>query len=148
MGSERLQEGQWRVDRVDDHGNRFRVIDGLTSEEAEQVVAWYEAKRHKQTYLVERSDDPERWGLNPDVVAVEVVDAKRYLLRLTFVPGGFVRLVDLSDGLWGPAFEEVTDPAVFSQVRVDEDAGTIVWPNGADWSPTDLFLRSRRPVTR
>jgi hypothetical protein len=148
MSSERLREGAWRVDRVDDHGTRFQVIDGLTREEAEQVVTWYEARGHKQTYFMERSDDPERWGLHPRVVEVEVVDAQRHLLRLTFVPGGFVRLVDLSDGLWGPAFEPVADPEVFAQVRVDEQAGTIVWPNGADWSPTDLFLRSRRRPTR
>jgi len=59
-----------------------------------------------------------------------------------------VREVDLSDGLWGPAFQAVRDPEVFAQVHVDPAAGTIVWPNGADWSPTDLFLRSRNPSSR
>lgn len=37
---------------------------------------------------------------------------------------------------WRPA-----DPAYFSQVRVDEEAGTIVWPNGADLDP--LVLHSK-----
>jgi hypothetical protein len=38
-------------------------------------------------------------------------------------------------------FEPLSDPAYFSQVRVDEDAGTIVWPNGADLDP--LVLHSK-----
>jgi hypothetical protein len=39
----------------------------------------------------------------------------------------------------GPVFEEIRrDPAVFAAVRVDADAGTIVWPNGADLAPDTL----------
>lgn len=38
-------------------------------------------------------------------------------------------------------FEPLRDPAFFSQVRVDPEAGTIVWPNGADLDP--LVLHSR-----
>ena len=35
----------------------------------------------------------------------------------------------------------MNDPAFFAQVRVDDDAGTIVWPNGVDLDP--LVLHSR-----
>ena len=38
-------------------------------------------------------------------------------------------------------FEPLKDPAYFAQVRVDEDAGTIVWPNGADLDPCELHER-------
>ena len=38
-------------------------------------------------------------------------------------------------------FEPLNDPGFFSQVRVDDDAGTIVWPNGADLDP--LVLHSK-----
>ncbi|MFP4636675.1 MAG: hypothetical protein ACLFRD_12495 [Nitriliruptoraceae bacterium] len=142
-----LSSGRWRVEGRDDHGTRFPVVDGLTHREAEQVVAWLETTGHGQTYQIVPSDDPERWGLSRiEPVEVEVVDADRYLLRVTFEPGGFVREVDLSDGLWGAAFETVRDPDVFAQVSVDPDAGTIVWPNGADWSSVDLVLRSRHPT--
>ena len=30
------------------------------------------------------------------------------------------------------------DPELFRQVRVDEELGTIVWPNGADMDPDVL----------
>lgn len=35
-------------------------------------------------------------------------------------------------------FEPVGDPAYFAQVRVDQELGTIVWPNGADLDPLVL----------
>ena len=38
-------------------------------------------------------------------------------------------------------FAPLRDPSFFSQVRVDEEAGTIVWPNGADMDP--LVLHSK-----
>jgi hypothetical protein len=68
----------------------------------------------------------------PRVVAVEALDGFR--LRLEF-DDGLVREVDLSAELIepvGPMFEPLRDPEFFSQVRVDEELGTIVWPNGAD----------------
>ena len=46
--------------------------------------------------------------------------------------------VDLSDRLWGPAFAPLRDRGKFERVRVDEDAGTVVWPNGADFAPETL----------
>jgi len=44
-------------------------------------------------------------------------------------------------------FEPLANPQYFSQVRVDPEAGTIVWPNGADLDP--LVLHSKvtgRPI--
>jgi uncharacterized protein DUF2442 len=35
-------------------------------------------------------------------------------------------------------FEPLREPEYFALVRVDSDAGTIVWPNGADLCPDVL----------
>ncbi len=70
------------------------------------------------------------------VTSVEVLD--HYKVRVGF-SDGVVRDVDLShlrDG--GPIFEPLRDPSYFQRVRVDPDARTIVWPNGADVDPLVL----------
>ena len=69
------------------------------------------------------------------VVSVEPV--KAYVLRLTFNDGE-VRDIDLEEELWGPMFEPLRDQTLFRQVRIDEELGTIVWPNGADMDPAVL----------
>jgi len=61
-----------------------------------------------------------------------------YRLRLTF-DDGTEGVIDLESRLWGPMFVSLRDPHVFARVRVDPDAGTIVWPNGADLSPEMLY---------
>jgi Protein of unknown function (DUF2442) len=61
-----------------------------------------------------------------------------FVLRLTF-DDGTIREIDLEAELWGPVFEPLRDdPQLFRQVRVDEELGTIVWPNGADLDPDVL----------
>lgn len=61
-----------------------------------------------------------------------------FVLRLSF-DDGTEREVDLEGELWGPVFEPLRkNPELFRQVRVDEELGTIVWPNGADMDPDVL----------
>ncbi len=73
------------------------------------------------------------------VTEVEVVDG--FVVRLRF-DDGTRREVDLEGFLWGPVFEPLKeDPGLFRRVKVDEDAGTIVWPNGADLAPDALHAR-------
>jgi hypothetical protein len=43
-----------------------------------------------------------------------------------------------SPGRVGPMFEPLCDVNYFAQVVVDEELGTIVWPNGADLAPDVL----------
>ena len=76
-----------------------------------------------------------------DVTAARVL--ARYVVELTFETGE-TRVIDLEPLLQGPVFQPLVDDyALFRQLRVDPEAGTIVWPNGADISPRTLYLRSR-----
>ena len=56
---------------------------------------------------------------------------------------GLVGEMDLLPELYGEVFEPLRDPAFFAQVRVDPELGTIVWPNGADFSPEYLYRRAK-----
>ena len=76
------------------------------------------------------------------VVAVQVI--KPYLLEVTF-EDGLQRQVDVEPLLWGEVFQPLRDPASFAQVKVDPDAGTIAWPNGADLSPEFLYYGPEGP---
>lgn len=76
-----------------------------------------------------------------DVTAVRVL--ARYFVELTFADGT-ERIIDLGAMLWGPMFEPLlADYQLFRRVAVDPNAGTIVWPNGADVSPRTLYLESK-----
>jgi len=72
----------------------------------------------------------------PCVVSVEVTGSHR--LRLGFDDGvdGEVDVAAMISfvGVFAP----LRDPAFFSQVHVDQEAGTICWPNGADLDPLVL----------
>jgi hypothetical protein len=61
-------------------------------------------------------------------------------LALTFADGsrGTIDLTPWPEGRRG-LFAALQDPAFFAQVRVDPEAGTVVWPNGADWDPDVLY---------
>jgi Protein of unknown function (DUF2442) len=75
---------------------------------------------------------------------VEPLGGFRVRLSLT---DGSSREIDLGPYLNGPVFEVLrTDPAAFQAVRVDEELGTIVWPNGADIDP-DVLIHGRTPVS-
>lgn len=81
-----------------------------------------------------------------NVTGVRVLS--RYLLELTFDTGE-VKVIDMGPRLWGPVFEPlVADYSLFKAVTVDPAAGTISWPNGADWAPDELYAlaKSARPA--
>ena len=75
------------------------------------------------------------------IETVEPLDG--YVLRLGF-NDATSRDVDLQDELWGPVFEPLRDPTMFRQVAVDQELGTIVWPDGADMDPD--VLHGDRPA--
>jgi hypothetical protein len=72
------------------------------------------------------------------IKTVEVLEGFTVRLGLS---DGSEKTVDLTPYLHGPIFEPLgRDPALFRQVTVDEELGTIVWPNGADIDPDVLIL--------
>ncbi len=80
------------------------------------------------------------------VTSEEVIG--KYVLRLSFSDGSS-RDVDLEESLWGPVFEPLlADPELFAQVKVDDELGTIVWPNGADMDPVVLHGSERSIRTK
>jgi hypothetical protein len=79
---------------------------------------------------------------DPIPVVTEVEVLHDFVLGVTF-DDGTVGEVDLLPHLWGPVFEPLRDdPELFAQVHVDEEEGTIVWPNGADIAPETLYRES------
>jgi hypothetical protein len=77
-------------------------------------------------------------GLTPDITSVVVV--RHGVLGLTFADG-LRGEVDVLDRMWGPVFEEARTEEGFAQVVVDDEAGTVVWPGGADLAPDTLYVR-------
>jgi hypothetical protein len=76
-------------------------------------------------------------------IRIETVEPLNgYVLRLGFSDGS-LRDVDLERELWGPVFEPLRDLLLFRRVAVDEQLGTIFWPNGADMDPD--VLRGEQP---
>jgi hypothetical protein len=69
------------------------------------------------------------------VTSVEPLGHHR--LHLTFEDGAEGEL-DLSNWEWRGVFAPLEDPSYFALVTLDEELGTIVWPNGADIAPETL----------
>jgi len=69
------------------------------------------------------------------IVAVEHLGDYRLLLTFS---DGLVRELDFDGIVKGGVFEKLNDAVFFGKVTVDQVAGTIVWPNGADLDPDVL----------
>jgi hypothetical protein len=69
------------------------------------------------------------------VKAFEVVGP--YRLRIEFTDG-LVRAIDFRPVLEGELFGPLRDLNVFNAVSLDQEAHTLVWPNGADFDPATL----------
>ena len=65
-----------------------------------------------------------------------------YRLGLTF-SDGYVGEVEVDPTGRGRMFEPLRNPGYFRRVRVNQGAGTIVWPNGLDLAPEGLYRRAR-----
>lgn len=60
-----------------------------------------------------------------------------YTLLVSFTDGSEQR-IDFKPILRGTLFGPLQDGEMFNAVRLDPDAGTLVWPNGADFDPATL----------
>jgi hypothetical protein len=75
----------------------------------------------------------------------KVTPLERFEVKLELTDGS-AKIVDLAPYLRGPVFEPLrSDPEMFRAVSVDEELGTIVWPNGADICP-DVLIEGRKPA--
>ena len=84
--------------------------------------------------------------MSPQVKDVRYLEGHR--LELLFADGlravvDFEQRVKSHGGVWKP----LHDPAYFRQVRIEAEAGTLVWPNGVDVCPDVLYaLASGKPL--
>jgi hypothetical protein len=60
-----------------------------------------------------------------------------YTLRVRF-DDHTERLIDFRPILAGELYGPLRDPILFSQVQIDPEVHTLVWPNGADFDPATL----------
>ena len=60
-----------------------------------------------------------------------------YTLSVRFTDGTTQR-IDFRPVLEGELFGPLQDLAVFNAVALDPEAGTLAWPNGADFDPATL----------
>lgn len=51
---------------------------------------------------------------------------------------GTVQTIDFQPVLVGDLYGPLRDVDLFSRVRIDSEARTLVWPNGADFDPATL----------
>ena len=51
---------------------------------------------------------------------------------------GVRKRVDVSPLLEGPIFQPLRSTKYFARAKLDEECGTVVWPNGADFAPEIL----------
>ncbi len=61
-----------------------------------------------------------------------------YTIRVRF-EDGLEHTIDFAPVLAGELFGPLRDQELFGQVRIDDEAHTLVWPNGADFDPATLY---------
>ncbi len=60
-----------------------------------------------------------------------------YTLCVSF-DDGTTQVIDFEPVLRGALYGPLRDPELFKQVRIDDEAYTLVWPNDADFDPETL----------
>ena len=60
-----------------------------------------------------------------------------YRLRIGF-DDGTSQDIDFEPVLHGELYAPLREPDFFARVALDPEAGTLVWPNGADFDPATL----------
>jgi hypothetical protein len=60
-----------------------------------------------------------------------------YTLRVYF-EDGTAQTIDFQPILAGEIYGPLRNVGLFNRVRIDPDARTLVWPNGADFDPATL----------
>lgn len=84
--------------------------------------------------------------MEPIVHVTRVAVVGDHRIHLCFEDGSEGE-IDFSVRTWRGIFEPLRDPSYFGQVELDEELGTIVWPNGADIAPETLHDRLGQPIS-
>ena len=63
---------------------------------------------------------------------------EEYKIKIWFRDGS-IKIIDLESELSGGILEPLKDLKLFSMIRFDQDASTVVWSNGADIAPEFLY---------
>jgi hypothetical protein len=79
----------------------------------------------------------------PRIVKAEYV--KDYIIWLQFKDGTEGE-VNLKAELWGQMFEDLKDVKQFQKMHLHPELHTIVWENGADFSPEFLYTQLKVTV--
>lgn len=66
-----------------------------------------------------------------------VIAVQAYEVELEF-SDGLIKKVDLCNELYGEMFEPLKVSDFFKQVALNQETGTVEWPNGADFAPEFL----------
>ena len=69
------------------------------------------------------------------VCSIQIVGP--FILRVRFADDT-EQVIDFHPVLAGELFRPLRNLAIFNQVRIDHEAHTLVWPNGADFDPATL----------
>jgi hypothetical protein len=69
------------------------------------------------------------------VTGFEVIGPHQLVVRFS---DGSRQHIDFRPVLYGPLFGPLQDLGVFNRVALNSEAGTLVWPNGADFDPSTL----------
>ncbi len=69
------------------------------------------------------------------VISFEQV--RPFTLKVAF-DDGVTRVIDFKPVLAGELYGPLQDEKFFSQVEIDPEVHTLVWPNGADFDPATL----------
>ena len=87
--------------------------------------------------------------MEPCVTVTKARFLEGYRVELTF-SNGHKGVVDLRDRIVGRGgmYKPLEDPKLFRQGQVDDEAGSLVWPNGVDICPDLLYsLAVGQPIT-
>ena len=73
------------------------------------------------------------------VIRAEVDEYQPFVVMLTF-KDGYRSRVNLRDDSADNLGVVLRDPEAFRELHVDDDLGTIAWPNGFDYDPDSLRM--------